>query len=65
MVRLLSPEDLKARGIPFARSQRDELIKLNKFPKPVKIGLRKNAWIESEIDAWIQQRIEERDGVAA
>jgi len=27
------------------------------FPKPIKISTRNVAWIESEVDAWIAQRI--------
>lgn len=30
------------------------------FPKPLKMG-RSVVWIESEIDAWLQQFIDERD----
>jgi prophage regulatory protein len=65
IMRLLSPEDLKSKGIDFDRTHLHELIRVGKFPKPVKIGLRRNAWVESEIDAWILQLIAERDGVAA
>lgn len=42
-----------------------ELIKQNRFPKPIKIGSRSIAFVESEIDAWIDARIAERDGVGA
>lgn len=35
-------------------------IQQGRFPKPVKIG-RASAWIESEVDAWIAERIAERD----
>ena len=31
------------------------------FPKPVFIDARNPAWIESEVLAWIQQRIADRD----
>lgn len=31
-----------------------------RFPKPVKIGKRSSAWIEREIDEWIQQRSKNR-----
>lgn len=27
------------------------------FPRPIKIGPRASAWIESEVEAWIEQRI--------
>ena len=32
------------------------------FPKPVRIGPNAVVWPESEIDAWISERIAERDG---
>lgn len=31
------------------------------FPKPVSLGLRAVAWVESEVQDWIMERIEERD----
>ena len=30
------------------------------FPRPIKIGTRASAWIESEVMAWIEARIAER-----
>ncbi|MBE8597426.1 helix-turn-helix transcriptional regulator [Xenorhabdus sp. BG5] len=35
------------------------LIKEDKFPKQVKIGPRSVAFVESEIDGWVDQRIAE------
>ncbi|AXB20996.1 AlpA family transcriptional regulator [Salmonella enterica subsp. enterica serovar Newport] len=35
------------------------LISQGKFPRPIKIGTRAIAFVESEIDDWINQRIEE------
>jgi prophage regulatory protein len=36
------------------------------FPSPVKIGrTRAIAWVEDEVDAWIEAQIEARDGRAA
>jgi len=64
-MRLLSVSDLKEKGITLGEAQRYKLIREGVFPKPIKIGLRRNAWIESEIDAWIRQRIANRDGEAA
>ncbi len=34
------------------------------FPQPVNIGSRAVAWIEREIDDWMQARIAERDAAA-
>jgi prophage regulatory protein len=31
------------------------------FPKPVKLGKRSVAWVESEVHDWILERIDERD----
>lgn len=28
------------------------------FPEPIKLGQRSSAWIESEVNAWIESRIE-------
>lgn len=39
-------------------------IKQNTFPKQIKIGTRAVAWLESDIDAWIDghlAKVEERD----
>ncbi|WP_411569287.1 helix-turn-helix transcriptional regulator [Shewanella sp. SM87] len=32
------------------------------FPKAVKLGSRSVAWVESEVQEWILERIEQRDG---
>ncbi len=29
----------------------------DRFPKPIKLGLRSSGWLGSEIDAWLEQRI--------
>jgi prophage regulatory protein len=41
------------------------LAALGQFPRPIKIGVRASAWLQSEIDAHVQARIREsRGGVA-
>ncbi len=40
-------------------------VKAGTFPKPVAVGERAVAWVESEVDGWIADRIAERDGRAA
>ena len=35
------------------------------FPRPVKLGKRESAWIESEVRAWMAARIEAARGEAA
>jgi prophage regulatory protein len=59
-MKLLDDDGLAEKGIPHGPVQRWRLIKAGKFPKPVKVGSR-NAWLESEIDQWIADRVAERD----
>ncbi|CZW48673.1 TPA: helix-turn-helix transcriptional regulator [Enterobacter hormaechei] len=33
-----------------------KLIKDDEFPKPIKLG-RSSRWMQSEVEAWVQQRI--------
>jgi prophage regulatory protein len=35
------------------------------FPKPIKLTSNKNAWLESEVLAWMAERIAERDEATA
>ncbi|HEV2709886.1 MAG TPA: AlpA family phage regulatory protein [Edaphobacter sp.] len=40
-------------------------IQTGQFPAPVAIGIRARAWVSSEIDSWIADRVaESRDEVA-
>ncbi|EMB3264133.1 MULTISPECIES: helix-turn-helix transcriptional regulator [Klebsiella/Raoultella group] len=41
------------------------LLKEKRFPQPVKIGSRSIAFVENEIDEWINQRIAESRGEVA
>lgn len=34
------------------------------FPKPVPLGNSLSGWVEDEVDAWIEERIKQRDGAA-
>ncbi|EPY1262797.1 MULTISPECIES: AlpA family transcriptional regulator [Klebsiella] len=40
-----------------------KLISQGRFPSAVKLGSRAIAFVEGEVDEWINQRIEERDAV--
>jgi len=33
------------------------LMKQGKFPSPIHLSIRRVAWIESEVDSWIEERI--------
>lgn len=45
----------------LSRSEIYRRIALGEFPAPIKLGLRASAWGKHEVDAWIVQRITERD----
>ena len=61
----VSFEDLKQLGVPYSSKHLNRLIDAGQFPKAVKFGPARNsrrAWLRTEIQAWLQQRIEIRDG---
>lgn len=37
------------------------LIKINEFPKPVKLASNSIAWLSTDVDIWFEERIKERD----
>lgn len=49
-----------------SRSEIYRLEALGKFPNRIKIGTRSVAWVESEVQSWINERIKEhrRNGCA-
>ena len=59
--RLLRLAEVRSR-VPYSRSTIYQLIAQSKFPKPINLGGRAVAWIESEIDEWIAARIESARG---
>jgi prophage regulatory protein len=62
---LLDDAGLRQLGIAFSRQHRHRLIRQGRFPRPVKVGENKNAWLASEIHDWIAARIAERDAERA
>ena len=53
-------EVVSATGLPAPTLY--DFMKADAFPKPVRIGPRRVAWLESEVLAWKAARIAERDG---
>ncbi|MCP4393014.1 MAG: AlpA family transcriptional regulator [Alphaproteobacteria bacterium] len=51
------PEVIKLTGL--SRSTIYSHIKENLFPSPINLGARCVGWIESEVNEWIQSRINE------
>lgn len=52
--------DVKA-ATGLARSTVYKYVKQGIFPAPVSLGGRSVAWVEVEVQAWIAERIRERD----
>ena len=64
-MRLLAYSDLKSlKGIGYSRTHLWRLVKAGIFPRPTKIGRGRNAWVEREVDSYIEARITERDQAA-
>ena len=61
---IIDYEGLKDRGIRYSRAHLWRLWTAGKFPKPIKLSASRNAWLESDIDAWIESRIAERNCAA-
>ena len=45
----------------FSRSSIYLFVQNGTFPRPVRIGGRAVAWLETEIDEWIEARLAERE----
>jgi prophage regulatory protein len=64
-MRVISFPQLKSeKGVPYSQVWVRELIARGEFPKPIKIGANRVAFIESEIDDWLRARAKERDTAA-
>jgi predicted DNA-binding transcriptional regulator AlpA len=55
--RMLTFDDLRAKGISFSRNYLRELWEQGRFPKPFHLSPRKLAWPEEIVDQWIEDRI--------
>jgi prophage regulatory protein len=53
--------------LPLGRTQLDAAIKAGQFPAPVKLtdGGRRIAWLEEEIEAWLEARVAARERAMA
>ncbi|MGL4859915.1 MAG: helix-turn-helix transcriptional regulator [Enterobacteriaceae bacterium] len=45
-----------------ADSSLQEMVNAGEFPKPVRIGLRRVGWLETDVNEWLKQRIAESQG---
>lgn len=66
MSNLLPYQKLRAKGIPYTREHLRRLIEAGKFPAPVVLSETASgrhariAWVESEVDAWIERLVNQR-----
>ena len=59
--RLLRWKQVQPR-VGICRSYAHYLAKAGKFPAPIKLlGGKATAWVESEVDAWVQKQITDRE----
>jgi prophage regulatory protein len=66
LLRLIPANQLgPLKGIVYSRSHLDRLVKAGRFPKPIKIGAGRNAYLEAEIDQYIKSKIDARDATAS
>lgn len=49
---------------PYSLNHIRRLEAQGKFPKRIRIGENRVAWRRDEVEAWVQDRIDERDRVA-
>jgi prophage regulatory protein len=62
-MKLLTFAELKThKGIPHGKVQIWRLEKRGEFPKRVRLSQARHAWLETEIDEWIETRARARVG---
>jgi len=49
----------------LARSTIYKYVANGSFPKPVSLGVKSVAWVESEVQEWIMDKIEQRDNASS
>ena len=59
-MRILSKKDLRALVL-YSPAHIDRLEKAGLFPKRVQLGPCRVGWVESEVLAWLEERINKRD----
>jgi predicted DNA-binding transcriptional regulator AlpA len=65
-MRIISPSELAPlKGITFTNVWRLELERLGKFPRRVKLGMRRYGYLESELDRWLEERAAGRESLVA
>ena len=60
MSRILKVKEV-AEELNVSVQQIYKLVSKGRFPKPIKLGERGSGWLTSEIDAWLQSKVDARD----
>ena len=61
---LVSKKELKiVCGIPYSAQHIARLEEAGQFPKRIRLGQNRVAWLLSEIEAWVDERLATRDCV--
>lgn len=60
-MKLLSKKEVRER-VKYSFAHIDRLEKEGRFPKRVRLGPQRVAWVETEIDDWIAALVAKRDG---
>jgi predicted DNA-binding transcriptional regulator AlpA len=58
---LIEKDEVKAKIGVRSDSYLFQMVKENRFPRPIKGSRRFSRWVLQEVDAWIAQKIQERD----
>jgi prophage regulatory protein len=59
-MRLLTYKNLEQKGVAYTRRHIERMIGEGRFPAPVRLGPARLAFVEAEIDAWLEARVAER-----
>ncbi len=49
------------KGVKYSREHLMRKVKLGEFPAPIELSTKRVAWVEAEIDAWIEAAVAKRD----
>ena len=59
-MKLLSKKELRNKVV-YSIQHITRLEQAGRFPKRIRLGQNRVAWLESEVDDWIAQKMQERD----
>lgn len=60
MQKLISKRDVRSM-VCYSFAHIDRMEAAGTFPKRVRLGQARVAWVKAEVEAWVQARIDERD----